>query len=378
MVEQFEPKYAQIKVKDGLIKSMNSFFMELLANSDLDGILIPQELPGGSGFVPALTTDPDLLLHANALSPIMPVNASKAVSDYARLKPSQKKIAVVLKPCEIRSAVELTKLHQVNMENLVIIGVDCPGTVSIQHFSESKDKKKVANELIKCYSKSEESKDLRSACSACEFFSPGVADIIVGLYGQNTNKQFLIGINSPIGEGVVSELKLTFTGTDSLIKNRTKAISKLEERRLNYTKELEASTEKRISGLENFMTELSSCINCHNCMTVCPICYCRECFFESPTFDLDPEKYFKIADHKGSLRLPANMFLFHVTRFNHMVLSCIACGMCEQGCPANIPLLSIYKTVGKNAQKVFDYEPGRDLEEEIPILTFKEDELEPR
>lgn len=378
MVEQFEPKYALIKVKDGLIKTMNNFFKELLTNSDLDGILIPQELPGGSGFVPALTTDPDLLLHANALSPIMPVNASKAVSDYARLKPSQKKIAVVLKPCEARAVIELEKLHQVNMENLVIIGVDCPGTVSIQHYSESKDKNKITNELIKGFTKAENNKDVRNACSSCEFFSPGVADIILGFYGQDTNKQFLVGINSPLGEGLVSELKLTFSGTDSSVNDRTKAISILEARRLNYTKELEASTQKRISGLENFMTEFSACINCHNCMTVCPICYCRECFFESPTFDLEPEKYFKIADRKGSIRLPANMFLFHVTRFNHMVLSCIACGMCEQGCPANIPLLSIYKTVGKNARKAFDYEPGRSPEEEIPILTFKEDELEPR
>jgi formate dehydrogenase subunit beta len=52
--------------------------------------------------------------------------------------------------------------------------------------------------------------------------------------------------------------------------------------------------------------------------------------------------------------------------------------MCEQGCPANIKLLSIYKTVGKRAQKIFDYEPGRSLDEEIPILTFEEDELEPK
>jgi formate dehydrogenase subunit beta len=113
-------------------------------------------------------------------------------------------------------------------------------------------------------------------------------------------------------------------------------------------------------------------------MTVCPICYCKECFFESPTFDLESDKYFQMAEHKGALRLPSNMTLFHITRFNHMVLSCVACGMCEQGCPADIPLLSIYKAVGKNAQTVFDYEPGRSLEEEIPILTFKEDELEPR
>ena len=60
MVEKFEPKYTQIKVKDGLIKSMNIFFKDLLAKSDLDGILIPQELPDGFGFVPALITEPEL------------------------------------------------------------------------------------------------------------------------------------------------------------------------------------------------------------------------------------------------------------------------------------------------------------------------------
>ena len=138
------------------------------------------------------------------------------------------------------------------------------------------------------------------------------------------------------------------------------------------------ATHEQIHGLEKFMSVLSGCINCRNCMTVCPICYCKECFFESPTFDLEPEKYFKLAEPKGATRLPGNVFLFHVTRFNHMVLSCVACGMCEQACPAEIPLLGIYKTVGSKAQKVFDYEPGIDLDQEIPILTFQEEELEPR
>ena len=76
--------------------------------------------------------------------------------------------------------------------------------------------------------------------------------------------------------------------------------------------------------------------------------------------------------------MPIDMFLYHLGRFNHMVLSCVACGMCEQGCPVGIPLLKIYKTVGLNAQKVFEYVPGRNVEEPIPVLTFKEEELEPR
>jgi hypothetical protein len=49
--------------------------------------------------------------------------------------------------------------------------------------------------------------------------------------------------------------------------------------------------------------------------------------------------------------------------------------MCEDVCPVDIPIGQIFKKVGEAAQGIFEYVPGRDPAEEIPIRTFVEDEL---
>ena len=59
-----------------------------------------------------------------------------------------------------------------------------------------------------------------------------------------------------------------------------------------------------------------------------------------------------------------------------MGTSCIGCGACEEACPSNIPLLKIFQLTGENVQKLFEYIPGRSLEDELPAATFREEELE--
>jgi len=39
-------------------------------------------------------------------------------------------------------------------------------------------------------------------------------------------------------------------------------------------------------------------------------------------------------------------------------------------------VFSIFRMVGDRVQKVFDYVPGRSLDEELPLSTFKEEELQ--
>jgi hypothetical protein len=46
--------------------------------------------------------------------------------------------------------------------------------------------------------------------------------------------------------------------------------------------------------------------------------------------------------------------------------------MCESACARNLPLTTIFKAVGAGVQKELKYEPGRSLEDEIPLSTFKE------
>jgi len=74
--------------------------------------------------------------------------------------------------------------------------------------------------------------------------------------------------------------------------------------------------------------------------------------------------------------MPADILLFHITRMAHMATSCVACGMCEEACPMGVPVFRLFKAVSTKVQELFTYEPGRNLEEELPIATFREEELE--
>ena len=119
---------------------------------------------------------------------------------------------------------------------------------------------------------------------------------------------------------------------------------------------------------------LAACVRCHNCMTVCPICYCKTCLFKSPVFAHEPAQYMGWAHRKGAYRLPADTMLFHLTRLNHMVLSCVGCGMCTSCCPADLPVGQVFRAIGQQVQEVFEYVPGRSVEEPLPLVTFREDE----
>lgn len=58
-----------------------------------------------------------------------------------------------------------------------------------------------------------------------------------------------------------------------------------------------------------------------------------------------------------------------------MSTSCIGCGLCSDACPMDIKVYELFHLVADDTQAAFDYKPGRDLEEEAPLVTFKEDEL---
>jgi formate dehydrogenase (coenzyme F420) beta subunit len=94
-----------------------------------------------------------------------------------------------------------------------------------------------------------------------------------------------------------------------------------------------------------WIKEFTKCIKCYGCRDVCPMCFCNECSVGSD--DLI---------HTG--HIPPEMPIFHLTRAVHMIGRCIDCGLCNEACPADIPLRTLYKKVADIIDKEFQYRPG--------------------
>ncbi len=122
----------------------------------------------------------------------------------------------------------------------------------------------------------------------------------------------------------------------------------------------------------------STCIRCHNCMTNCPICYCKTCFFKTDVFDHEPLQFIQWAGRKGATRLPPDTVLFHLTRMNHMATSCVGCGLCTSACPSGIAVGAAFRGVAARTQALFGYQAGRSLGEAPPVTTFQVDEMRER
>jgi formate dehydrogenase subunit beta len=366
---------ALIEVSDGgIIETLRQFLKKLMEKELVSALLVPVELPSGDNVVQTLVTNVDRLNAANPLAPVLPVNSARILSAMTKLSSSQKKIGVVLRPCELRAVVELVKLKQISLENLILIGIDCFGTYSVNDYSKLvKESQSPSQRLLDLVKEGKEDSLLREACQVCEYPFPMVADITIGLIGLDLEKEILIEAITEEGEKILSALELKESGDSA---KRQAAIQKLLPERAKKRDELFERTGKEVNGLDNLLSAFTRCIGCHNCRDVCPICYCRECLFDSPTFEWGADKYLDWASRKDALRMPTDTLLFHLTRLNHMASSCVGCGLCQEACPNDVPVFSIFRMVGDKVQNVFDYVPGRSLEDELPLSTFKEDELQ--
>jgi formate dehydrogenase subunit beta len=364
-----------LPVKDGdILETLRSFLGSLLENQVVDALLVPQEIANSRTLFPTLVQNSTYLTRANPLSPVMPVNSAILVSQLTTNKPRWK-VGVVLRSCEIRALLELVKLHQANLDNVIIIGIDCLGAYEAEDYARMMDEMegpaeeneaKVVDELrTRIANESAETSaiPLRIACQICEYPVPDVADITIGLIGVDE------GILVTLDNELASKLGLV----EGEAPKREEAVARLVETRTAARDQLFTEFRDKTRSITDFADQLATCIGCYACSVACPICFCKECFFRTDTFEPESERYFRWAEQAGALRMPTDTLLYHLTRLNHMVASCVGCGLCQSACPRNLPLTAIFRTVGDGVQKMLDYVPGRNLEEELPLTTFKEE-----
>jgi len=381
-----------------VLGALRGFFRALLESGAVEALYVPLETDEGA-LVPALVTDPARLERFNPLAPVMPINGARAVSALTGKRCGTGSLATarlgaLLRPCEARALIELVKIQQASLEGVVLISMDCPGTFEMAEYVAQKKNGggkehgfDLAAYLAAAQSGQVPTTDglaLRNACQMCVQPAPvqtaaSVKQVSLQLFGADLSVGIPVEMDDETSS--VNELAAKLqVGTAPVEDGKRKSVLEqvIGQHKQLRDKELSAIRTQMNSnggGETSFIASFfDTCIRCHNCMTACPICYCKTCLFRTAAFDHEPEHYLTAARRKGAARMLGDTLLFHMTRMNHMSASCVSCGMCTSACPSDIQVGAIFSAVGEQVQAAFDYVPGRDLAEPLPLITFQANE----
>ena len=338
---------------------------------------------------PILITDPEKIaecagsLHCGTL--LMPKLIKKYLDGAKNMK-----IAVTMKGCDAKALYELAKRQQVNLDNLITIGLNCGGSVSPMDarvmieekfginpddiIKEEIDKgqfiivtKDHEHKGIKIDELEEEGYGRRLNCQRCKTKIPRQCDLACGnwgVIGDKSGKATFVEVCSDKGADLVTKASgkaiETAEPAGPALGIRSKvegAMFKLGDKCRNEQFEKLGEGKERLNFI---MDQTSRCIKCYQCIDNCPICYCVECSTKKP-----------FLVESGVVNPP---FMFHLIRYSHISDSCVNCGQCQELCAMDIPNALYMHALQLEMQNMFGYEPGVNLD--LPILSLVEEPAE--
>jgi formate dehydrogenase subunit beta len=369
----------KVDVQDhDLLTAFTHLAERILSLKDIDAILVPKRHPRSAMVMPTLVSDPDQLTGMDPLAPAYAINGAKVVSKLTR-KSSGHRLAVLLRPCEIRAFIELVKLNQGAVEEIVIIGSDCLGAMNNRAYLKFAGDDPISTTQafykgrLQNSTTIAEEELLAPACCACDQPLALGADVAVLLYGVNVKQQLILQAQSDKGHQFLKQLAYPPIEVPD---TRDQWIEELTQKRIQYRDHLFEKTRESIDSLEKMSAYLAACVNCYNCRVACPVCYCRECVFVTDVFEHEPFQYLNWTRRKGAVKLPTDTLFYHLTRLTHMSTACVGCGQCSNACPNDIAVMELFRTIAHQTQAAFDYSAGADINQKPPLTEFKEVEFE--
>ncbi len=363
-----------IPVESGdLNGSLERFFGGLLTRKIVHGVFAPMRQPGGKMVMPTLATAPENLKGLDLFAPVAPVSGARSLSAVTAKESSPFRIAAFLRPCDLRAYVELIKLKQAFADQVLTVSMDCAGRMESPDFVMLAEKHgDMAGTVFQRAQGKLEGFPLLRACRACEHPAHSGADIGIRLFGADLQKELILC--GQTAKGIKALEDLGFERAEEP-EGREKILQELVEQRTAERDAMFAEYRGKAPSFSALRDVMSLCINCYNCRTACPVCYCKECVFLTDTFRHATEQYFQWAEKKGKVKVPTDTLFFHLTRMVHISALCVGCGQCSAACPMHLPVMEIFRAAAANAQRCFKYEPGRSPDDPLPLSVFEDQEF---
>jgi formate dehydrogenase subunit beta len=373
----------------GVVTSLLKFALE---SKRADAVLAVKARDGNRyDGTPVLISQPDKVIEtAGALHCTSP-NIARYVKEYTD-GASDLKIAVVVKPCDAKAIIELAKRTQIKLDNLILIGLNCTGTLpSVKAkkmmkevfgidpadvVAEDIDDDKLVITLADGTQTERALMELelqrygrRENCRRCETNIPIMADIACGKWGTSDKNTTFIEvctekgadfIDAAIASGYIS-VRQPSPGAIELRRKKDEAAiqSAKEWQERDFSSLKQMSTDERF---EYWFGQFARCIKCYGCRDACPICYCKDCNLEANRGLVPPGE------------VPPDA-MFPMVRITHVMDSCVNCGQCQDVCPMELPLSRLIFFLNRELYDIFKYEPGVDIGQRPPLRTVTEQEL---
>ncbi|WP_319578843.1 Coenzyme F420 hydrogenase/dehydrogenase, beta subunit C-terminal domain [uncultured Methanospirillum sp.] len=307
---------------------------------------------------------------------------AKYLYRYLQSNPGQN-VAVVVKGCEAKAIIELAKRNRINLDNLILIGLNCsgtinpiiarkmvrqrygldPDTVGSIYFAHGMCQVETSDTMysLPIEDLEQEGYGRRLCCQRCQTRIPRQCDLVCGdwgVIGEYTGNTTCIEVCSKKGavtlESAINNHAIMVEAADP---HGVEARSRVEEAMQALSLKCRTDQFSKIPPgdqlLKSMMLDMSRCIKCYQCTEGCPLCVCEDCQTKKPWL-VKP----------GQVPPP---FMFHLIRASHIADSCINCGQCEERCPMEIPNSLYMHALQTELETMFGYHAGE--HRGIPVVS---------
>jgi formate dehydrogenase subunit beta len=350
-----------IEVHDGSpVNTLRTFLNHWWEHYRPDALLAPIELAEGKGVDVKVIEDPGELAGVNPFAPIMTRNsailANRIVKEHPRTR-----LGVILRPCELRSYVELRKQEPslAGRNTLAIIGVDCLGTFSQVEYKRTVEARGLVETTREVLCNAAEGglrpQRFRTACQICDWSAPRGADITIGIIGVPSDQYLLVISRDEATDQVMGLDQVVKTRANEYqVSHRETVVGAIADARAgmrrNMIEEMKGSS--RFDDLGCILAWFTGCSLCGECLNACPL------------YDGNIEGLMSRRDTVHVASTP----LGDVVSLGRWLASCSGCGMCEEECPKDVPLFLLISALSHRIRDTMRYRSG-DPAQEFPWIS---------